>query len=96
MGQVIWAPSAFEDVESIAEYISRDSAYQAALFVTRVIEAADRLEEFPLSGRMIPEIAHPSCREILYGAFRIMYKLEKDDVWITSIVHGARDWSPER
>ena len=31
MGQVIWSPSALEDVDSIAEYIARDSADQAAL-----------------------------------------------------------------
>src|SRR3989304_1742936 len=33
MGKVIWAPSALEDVNSIAEYIARDSADRAALFV---------------------------------------------------------------
>ena len=94
MGQVIWAPSALKDVEFIAEYISRDSAEQSALLVTRIIEAADRLVEFPMSGRIIPEIADASCREVIYGAFRIMYRLEKEDVWITAVVHGARDWKP--
>ena len=94
MGQVIWAPSALKDVESIADYIARDSPEQAALFVTRVLEATDRLADFPLSGRVIPEIANESCREIIYGAFRIMYRLERDEVWITAVVHGARDWSP--
>ena len=94
MGQVIWAPSALKDVESIADYIARDSPEQAALFVTRVLEATDRLADFPLSGRVIPEIANDSCREIIYGAFRIMYRLERGEVWITAVVHGARDWSP--
>jgi addiction module RelE/StbE family toxin len=95
MGQVIWAPSALKDVESIADYIARDSPEQAALFVTRVLEATDRLADFPKSGRIIPEITSDSCREIIYGAFRIMYRLEHDQVWITAVVHGARDWSPE-
>jgi plasmid stabilization system protein ParE len=94
MGQVIWAPSALKDVEAIAEYIARDSPEQAALFVTRVLEATDRLADFPKSGRIIPEIASDCCREIIYGAFRIMYRLERDEVWITAVVHGARDWSP--
>jgi toxin ParE1/3/4 len=95
MGQVIWAPAALKDVESIAEYISRDSSYQAALFVSRILRATDRLEEFPLSGREIPEIAESSCREIIYGAFRVMYRIEKDDIWITAVVHGAQDWAPD-
>ncbi|MBW1796446.1 MAG: type II toxin-antitoxin system RelE/ParE family toxin [Deltaproteobacteria bacterium] len=95
MGKVIWAPSALEDVDSIAEYISRDSAYQAALFVVRLFEATDRLQEFSLSGRVIPEIGDQSSREIIYGSYRIMYRIENDEVWITGVVHGARNWRPE-
>ena len=38
MAQVIWAPAALQDVDAIAEYIARDSADQAALFATRLIE----------------------------------------------------------
>ena len=95
MGQVIWAASALEDINSIAEYIARDSADQAAIFVTRLIEATDRLQEFPYSGRILPEMGNESCREIIYRAYRIMYRVEGDDVWITGVVHGARDWTPE-
>ena len=74
MGKVIWAPSALEDVDALAEYISRDSTYRAALFVVRLFEATDRLQEFPLSGRVIPEISDQSCREIIYGSYPIMYR----------------------
>ncbi len=95
MGQVIWSPSALNDVDAIAEYIARDSVDQAALFATRLIEATDRLIDFPQSGRVVPEIANPSCREIFIGPYRIMYRLENDGVWITGIVHGARNWNPE-
>ncbi len=95
MGKVIWAPSALEDVNSIAEYIARDSVDRAALFAVRLIEATDRLEDFPLSGRIIPEIGEPSCREIIHGNYRIMYRLVNNDVWITGIVHGSRHWTPE-
>jgi addiction module RelE/StbE family toxin len=92
MGQVIWAPSAIQDVESIAAYLSRDSRDQAALLVSRILEAVGRLEEFPLSGRIIPEIADDSCRGVIYGAYRIMYRIEGSQVWVTAVVHGAQDW----
>jgi len=48
MGDVIWAPSALDDIDLIAEYIARDSVDQAALFVARLFKATDRLQEFPL------------------------------------------------
>src|SRR5216110_6196 len=66
---------------------ARDSADQAALFVGRLIEATDRLGSIPLSGRIIPEIGHPDCREIIYGAYRILYRVQGEDVWITGVVH---------
>ncbi len=95
MGRVIWAPSALKDINSIAEYIARDSIYQSALFITRLFEATDRLQEFPLSGRVIPEIDSRTCREIICKSYRIMYKIESDEVWITGVVHGSRNWNPE-
>lgn len=95
MAQVIWAPAALQDAHAIAGFIARDSVDQAALFVARLTEATDRLVDFPESGRVIPEIASPSCREIICGAYRIMYRLEGGEVWITGIVHGARDWNPD-
>ena len=95
MAEVIWAPSALSDIESIAEYIAKDSVEMASLFVSRLFEATDRLQEFPFSGRIIPEINNPDCREVVYGAYRIMYRVEKNEVWITGVIHGARDWKPE-
>lgn len=93
--KVVWAPSALKDVDAIAQYIKKDSIDQAALFVARIIEMTDRLENFPESGRMIPEINSEDCREMIYGAYRIMYRLSKTSVWITGIVHGARNWHPK-
>lgn len=95
MVKVIWAPAAIKDVESIAGYIARDSSEQAALFVSRVIEMTDSLEFFPESGRMIPELMNKNCREVIYGAYRIMYRIVRNEVWITGVTHAARDWRPE-
>ena len=59
MDKIIWSPTALIDVDSIAEFIARDSVDNAALFVMRLIEATERLKGFPLSGRIIPEIKDP-------------------------------------
>lgn len=92
MGKIIWAPSALADIEAIAKYIERDSVDQAALFVSRVIEMTDQLEDFPQSGRIIPEINDKNCRELIYGAYRIMYRIMRQEIWITGVTHGARNW----
>jgi toxin ParE1/3/4 len=94
MGKVIWSPSALDDIDAIAEFIDRDSVHHAALFVDRLLDAVDRLQNFQLSGRVIPEIGNQQCREVIYGSYRIMYRIVKNDVWITGVIHGARDWKP--
>ena len=94
MGKIIWAPSALRDIDSIAEYIARDSVDQAALFVSRIIAITDKLEYFSQSGRIIPEIKNKNCREIIYGAYRIMYRIVKHEIWITGVTHTARNWHP--
>ena len=95
MAKVIWAPSALGDIGSIAEYIAKDSVEMASLFISRLFDATDRLHEFSFSGRIIPEINNPDCREVVYGAYRIMYRVERNEVWITGVIHSARDWKPE-
>lgn len=96
MAQVIWSPTAMNDLEAIADYIGTDSPAQAALFVTRLKDATGRLANFPESGRGIKGISDTSVREIIVGAYRIMYRIKEGDVWIDAVVHGARKWPPKR
>lgn len=78
-----------------ATYIARDSPYHAARFAQKLIESTDRLASWPLSGRVIPEMDDESRREIIVRPYRVMYRVEGDDVWITGVVHGARDLEPD-
>ncbi|MFC1849546.1 type II toxin-antitoxin system RelE/ParE family toxin [candidate division CSSED10-310 bacterium] len=94
MAKIIWSPTALTDVNAIAEYISRDSPEHASLFIERLLEQTSRLADFPHSGRVIKEINDDNSREIIYGSYRIMYLIKDDEIWITGIVHGARDWNP--
>ena len=94
MAKVIWAPSALDDIDALAAYIARDSVYHASLFIDRLFETADLLKEQPEIGRVISEIGSPDCREIIYGSYRIMYRIQKNSIWINAVIHGARDWNP--
>ena len=68
--KVNWSPEAVEDLESIAEYISRDSKFYATSVVTRIIDLSRELNEFPLIGRVVPEIGDKNIRE------RLIYAVE--------------------
>ena len=79
-----------EDLKGIQEYISRDSVYYANKFVDEVFDATEKLEIFPEMGRIVPELAIPTVREIFYGSYRIIYELINDNALIIAVIHGKR------
>lgn len=88
--RLIWSPQAVEDVEAIRSYVARDSEHYASLLVERIVAAVDRLEAFPLSGRVVPEVGDESLREIVYRNYRIVYRVKPEAVEIITVFHAAR------
>lgn len=96
MAEVRWTPQAADDLDSIAEFISKDSPHYSSLFVLDVLCAVDRLIQFPKSGRVVPEINDPLVREVILGSYRIIYRLRQDIVEILTVFHGSRLLDPSK
>ena len=90
MTRVIWTRGAVEDVEAVKAYVARDSVRYATLLAERIVAAVDRLEAFPESGRVVPEVGDESLREVVYGAYRIVYRIQAESVQVVTVHHGAR------
>jgi len=84
--KIIWSPESIEDLESIAEYIERDSVFYARAVITKVLEATQNIEDFPLAGRIVPEIGDDKVRE----RFVYSYRLGMSD-WKSSHPHRRCD-----
>jgi plasmid stabilization system protein ParE len=41
-----------------------------------------------------PELARPTIREVIEGAYRVVYRVTPDAVQILAVVHGARRFPP--
>ena len=88
---VIWSQQAVDDLGAIHAYIARTSPHYAAVVASRLIDAVAQLAEFPRSGRIVPEADDAAIREVLHGAYRIVYELRgPDTVEILTVFHGAR------
>jgi plasmid stabilization system protein ParE len=70
--------------------VARDSEHYANLLVERIVAAIDRLEFFPLSGRVVPEVGDESLREVVYGNYRIVYRVKPELVEIVTVFQSAR------
>ena len=56
-----------------------------------MIKVTDRLERFPQSGRVVPEIALPDFREVIFDrAYRVIYRVEKSRVAILTVRNCAQ------
>ena len=88
--KVIWSPLAVDRASAIAEYIARDNPTAAENWVNAVFNHVEQLKKFPESGRIVPEIKSTLFRELIYGNYRIIYRIEEKRVCILTIRHGKQ------
>ena len=97
MALINWAAESLNDIDSISEFIARDSKFYAKQFVKSIFSATSQLEVFPEIGRVVPEINSSDIREILLGHYRIIYKYEEtfDRITILTVYHLSRIFNQE-
>ena len=91
MAEVIWTHSALQDLNDIAEYIALDNEAAAEKLVKSVFNKTDRLSEFPLSGRVPPELQSSVYREVIASPCRIIYREQDDTVNILFVFREERN-----
>jgi addiction module RelE/StbE family toxin len=88
VAQVIWRPPATEHLREIYETIAKDNRQAARRVIEELVDAAERLSFFPLSGRTLPE--NDEWREVVKGNYRIVYKLDGENAVIALVQHAKR------
>ncbi len=88
MAEVIWTDPALDQLEEIAEYIALDKRSAASKLVKTVFSTVERLEQFPESGHVPPELPDSIYRELYVRPCRIFYRRE-DEVFL--ILHVMRE-----
>jgi toxin ParE1/3/4 len=88
--RVTWSQRALRDVEGIADYIAQDSAAYAAVVVRTILNQTKMLSNFPRSGRKVPEFDDDDIRELLAYSYRIIYRVQENEVIIAAVIHGKR------
>jgi addiction module RelE/StbE family toxin len=88
--RVSWSRRALQDLEAIADYIAADSPTYAGIVVKKVVNQTKTLARFPRAGRKVPEFDDENIRELLVYSYRIIYRLEGEEVVIAAVIHGKR------
>ncbi len=93
--KIIWSPLAQNRIIEIAEYIAKDNVYAAENWVKKIYDRVKVLKEFPKGGRIVPEVGKDNVREIFHGDYRVIYRIEKEQIQILTVRHGKQLLSVE-
>ena len=88
--KIIWSPLAIDRASEIAEYIAQDKPSAAEKWINTVFSKVEQLNSSPEIGRLVPEIRNDQFKELIYGNYRIIYRLEKKQISILTIRHGKQ------
>lgn len=90
MAEIVWAEPALHSLDEIADYIALDNARAAGALVVEVLDAVERLAEFPASGREPPELPASIYREVVVPPCRVFYRQNGDQVIILHVMREER------
>jgi toxin ParE1/3/4 len=76
--QTAWTDPLLERVNEIAVCIARDDPHAAARRTEELFDAVARLADFPESGRTVPEPGARHVCELIFGAYRVFYRVGLD------------------
>jgi len=89
--EVTFAESASDNLQEVLDwYASQLVPEVGRRLVAGVIAHVEQLQEFPDSGKVVPEFDTPWLRELEYPPFRIVYRRDPDRVRIVAVWRAER------
>jgi len=88
--KLVWSDLAIQRAEEAAEFIARDKPEAARKWLEGLFRSVDRLQNFPESGHVLPEVGLPEYREIAYRSHRVIYKLHESTIVVLTIRHSKQ------
>jgi len=91
---VVWTENAQYDLELIIRYIKMDSVAIAKEIFFEIKNVCDELYYMPTRKRIVLELQQVGIvkyREILYKRWRIIFKVEEDNVSVLIVADSSRN-----
>ena len=90
--RVRWTPRAASLLEEVARRLADESTSAAAKLVGDLLEAAESLANLADRGRRVPELGESQYRELLTRDYRLVYRVNPEEVVVIALIHGSRDF----
>ena len=83
--KVVWSERAIDRAEEEAVFIAQDKPRAALRWLEGLFAVTDRLETFPESGVVVPEIGLANYRQLVYRTHRVVYRIDRGSVAILTV-----------
>ncbi|ATW24480.1 type II toxin-antitoxin system RelE/ParE family toxin [Candidatus Formimonas warabiya] len=94
--RICYTRDAVDDLDSIFDYISEDNRIAAANMLERIENSILKLAGNPRMGSVLPandlSLVEPGYRRIVVNPYLIFYRIGKDEIFISRILHCRQDW----
>jgi len=90
--RTVWTEQAVADLREVSEFIAARNPQAARKLGEAILARVERLTDFPFMGRMVPEVGRNNLREIIYGSYRIFYRVieRTQSIEVLRVWHAAR------
>jgi toxin ParE1/3/4 len=92
--RLVWSSLALNRIAAIADEIAGDRPQAADAWMDTILAAAERLTAFPQSGRVVPELRRDDVREVIEGPYRIIYRVEQNQLSVLTVRHSRQLTGP--
>lgn len=90
----IWSPRAERHLQSIFEFISKDSVSAAERTLAKIFASVDQIKTHPNLGRAGRVLG---TREIVVPQtpYFVVYQVKQGAVELIAVLHGRQEWPPK-
>lgn len=89
--RIDWTRRASRELEAKAEWLAVNRPGAAAPFLARITEAVEKIRQFPLRGRHLPDFEDEPVREIIVGSHRVIYLAEEERILVVTVKHCSEE-----
>ena len=91
--RVVWSPRAIRRATEAAQFIAAENPSAAVEWARGLFDSARPLAQFPDLGRVVPEVGRAEVREIIFGSYRVVYRVAPRLVEVLTVRHAKRRFS---
>jgi toxin ParE1/3/4 len=88
--RLLFTPSGRTQFLDVIRFLAGESPKAARTFRKNAERSLQRLQQYPESGRILPEFPDLPFREVIMAPYRFFYRVPGKTVWIVAVRDGAQ------